>query len=204
MRVLGVAAVTTIAALTAGIVVPLSTAGGAATGPTAGGHHRSGQHALPPLGAPGFPVAVYPTPGKTPPHAKVPCPSLHGVDQQQPPTNKAAYQPLAHDFGQPSFSHDLQRTDRSLWPKLAHEYSHLSDVVGTVPVGQVHIQSVRPLRRSPDGPSAAFDCGSALVRRSVELNYDTGPQDNATAYVLQRDGHLLLSVRGRHQPALCP
>jgi hypothetical protein len=192
VRIVCAATVSAIAALTAGIVVPHSTAGGSATRPGATGHHHAGPHALPSLGSPGFPVTVYPAPGKTPAHAKVACPSLSGVDRQPPPTDKAAYRTLARDFGQPSFTHDLQRTDRSLWPKLRHEYSHLSDVIGTVPIGPVHIQSILPLRRSGDGPSAALDCGSALVRRSVELSYDAGPQDSATAYALQRAGHLLL------------
>jgi hypothetical protein len=192
VAVASVAAIAAIAALTAGVVVPLSLAGGSSTTPIAKHPHRHTRLPLPRLGAPGFPTSIYPAPGKTPQHSTIACPSLAGTDAAPPPLDTSAYQQLASDFGKQSFTNDLRRSDRSLWPALRHEYRNLVQVSGVIPVGKWHTVRVKPAREDSNGPSSSIDCGDALVDRSVALTFTDGPQDFGTTYVLSRHGHLLI------------
>ncbi|HEX3824630.1 MAG TPA: hypothetical protein VHV79_09225 [Mycobacteriales bacterium] len=192
MAVTSAAAVAVVAAVTVGVVVPLTLAGGAATPPIAKHPHHHSRFELPKLGDPRFPTSIYPAPGRKPAQGSLSCPSLAGTDPNPPSIEKKDYRQLASDFGGQSFVHDLERTDRTLWPRLRHEYLNLSQVTGTVPIGTWDTVRVTPAKLDGNAASATVDCGAALVLRSVALTYIQSGTGGQTAYVLQRDHHLLL------------
>jgi len=115
------------AAITAAIVIPLALTGAApskapaVTSPTSAANHPATPHrryTLPPVGAPGFPAAIYPGPRR--PHP-VPnplghCPAPAGL---QPFTagNATTARALIPKLRR-SFREDLRLTDRAFWPTI--------------------------------------------------------------------------------------
>jgi hypothetical protein len=200
MALATVAAVAAVAAVTAGIVVPLSLAGGNVTAPIANdqGNINNTKPPLPGANDPQFPASIYPTPTTAARGGYPQCPSLVGIGPR-PSLNPAAYVGIVSDFGTPSFTNDLRRADRSLWPDIlaADENPPVPALRQEMPSAGDPSRGITVVPAIDDDASggAIHDCGRAIVERSVALRIGPNPAMDPPEYdvwVLQRHGRLLI------------
>ena len=196
----------TVAAVTAAAVVSLTLTGAApsktptVTGPTPAAARTATprrHYTLPPVGAPGFPTATYPAPGR---HLRLRplgrCPASEGL---QPFTtgNAGAARALIPKLGR-SFTDDLRLTDRVFWPTILIGWQQPPGH-GPARVGYRGILYAGPLTsyHQSDGPPdftrpISASCGTRLARDTWMIVDITSAGFQREWLFLNRRGHVLL------------
>jgi hypothetical protein len=196
-----------VAAAAAAILVPLTLLATAPSktpaitgpGPTAPHSAPPRRHyTMPPVGAPGFPAALYPAPR---PHPVVNsighCPAPEGL-QPFAATSAAAARGVIPKLGH-SFRDDLRLTDRTFWPVIASGWQASNRVF--TPARPRPILYSGPLEsyHSSQGPPdftrlISVGCGTRLARDTWMIvdGPRTSPALQSEWLLLTRHGHMLL------------
>ncbi len=161
---------------------------------------RHQRYPIPPVGAPGFPSAIYPAPSPRPVVNLIGhCPSVEGVQPFRARDVEDARR-LLRNLGR-SFTNDLRLTDRTLWPVIAHGWRigtpifvHSSKQTITI-IFNGRLESYRSSEGPPDLTHLiATRCGERLARDS--WMFVTGPRSGPALQgeflFLDRRHHVLL------------
>jgi hypothetical protein len=141
---------------------------------------------LPGPGAPGFPLATFPSAvaAARPGRVLTRCPSPRGLEPfTADAVAVAAARRLAAQWGT-TFSSDLAHSDRSWWPSLVTGYPWFGQQgTGTVLTAQ-------PAGRDLDATAVAAACGASLVRQSLVVVIGPSAYSSTVArlYLLNRSG----------------
>lgn len=199
----GVAVVAVIVA--AAIAVPLSLlgGGGAARGIAPASSASPSRHAephpaftLPPVGATGFPVSIYPPPPSSKELNLVgQCPSASGLQQPGPGTAAAALR-VVQDLGR-SFQSDLRLSDRVYWPQVLANWK-AGTGTASGPVNVLYsgpLESYHQAFGPPDMASTILSgCGSQVAGDTwmIVTGKKNLPGLQGEFLMLDRRGHMLL------------
>jgi hypothetical protein len=142
---------------------------------------------LPNLGAPGFPVSVYPAARASRGAALSSCPSGSGLE----PFNTAGIaeaRKIARTYLTGQFAADAAVTDRSWWMDA------FDKVAGGDIAGRNTVTGEGPAANSPIANSLAQACGQRLVNDTITVTIGQPAYSNftGTLYLLDRHGHPLV------------
>ncbi len=142
---------------------------------------------LPKMGAPGFPVSLFPATRSSRGPALRSCPSDHGLEPFTPGAAANA-QKIAQTYRSTQFASDIAVTDRSWWTSDFNQYAEGN-------VGGNHtVTGERPTSGSPRAAGLAQACGAELIRDSIAVTVGKSASSDlaATIYFLDRNGHPLV------------
>jgi hypothetical protein len=138
---------------------------------------------LPGLGAPGFPISVYPAPRKSATTAFASCPSMKGL-QPFTPVAVANARIIASKYQSSQFASDLAVSDRSWWTGAFDNYEDAD-------LGVHSVRLWEPAEQTAIGKSIDKACGELVVRDSIAMFIGRTGFSDATGvlYLLDRSGH---------------
>lgn len=142
---------------------------------------------LPKVGAPGFPVSIYPSARPSRGAAVSYCPSDQGLE----PFNTAGImqaRKIARTYLTGQFASDIAVTDRSWWPAAFNK------VAGGDIAGRNTVTGEAPASRSPVAKGLAQACGQKLINDTLTVTIGQPAYSNftGTLYLLDRDRHALV------------
>lgn len=142
---------------------------------------------LPKVGAPGFPVSIYPAARPSRGAALSSCPSDSGLE----PFNTAGIaeaRKIARTYLTDQFASDIAVTDRSWWTDAFNK------VAGGDIAGRNTLTGEAPAANSPVASSLARACGQKLVTDTITVTIGQPAYSNftGTLYLLDRNGHPLV------------
>ncbi|HEX3803434.1 MAG TPA: hypothetical protein VHV75_11395 [Solirubrobacteraceae bacterium] len=142
---------------------------------------------MPRVGAPGFPVWLYPAARPSRGAKLASCPSDEGLERFTPRATAQARR-IARTYLSSQFASDIAVTDRSWW------IGDFNDYTGGDDLGRHTVTGEAPTSKSPIATSLTRACGLELVEDSITVTVGkSGYSDFAgTLYVLDRDGHPLV------------
>lgn len=142
---------------------------------------------LPKVGAPGFPVSLYPPAVSSKGSAVSSCPSSAGL-RAFTPAAAAQARRIARNYLGGQFASDIVVTDRSWWTADFGQFTNLDDN------GKHAVTSEAAAQNSPAASGLAQACGHQLVRDSVTVTVGKSAYSDfaGTLYFLDRDGHPLV------------
>jgi hypothetical protein len=164
----------------------------------AAGHPRASKiYKLPGVGAPGFPVSIYPPASSKTVNTVGRCPSTSGL---RPPGDgtRAVAVAIAVGFERKSFMDDLRASDRAMWPQVLSDWQN---GYAPQPTSKVPVLYAGPLAARwpttlgvPDLVGLVRRCSSALAASSyaVVFGYPQRPGLQGELVFLDRRGRLLL------------
>jgi hypothetical protein len=142
---------------------------------------------LPKVGAPGFPVSLYPATRPSRGAALASCPSDTGLERFTPIAIANARK-IARSYLSSQFASDIAVTDRSWWTSDFNQYA--GGDVG----GRHTVTGERPTLQSPIASGLAQACGPELVRDSIAVTIGKSAYSDfaGTLYFLDRNDHPLV------------
>jgi hypothetical protein len=162
-------------------------------------HRHPPAFLLPSLGAPGFPVNVYPAPTRTVVNLIGRCPAGRGLLPANRISRRAAVA-IATGALTPTFDQALRHSDRAIWAQVAREWRQGDEVrpsdkrVGVLYAAPLTAQYPTNRLGAPDPVSFVKKCGSKVLASSyivVQGQLDLRALQGESL-LLDRSGHVLL------------